>query len=83
MVSFTSSFLFVIFGGFKTWLSRKKESSLSAPPKVSSGISISFITFMVILGIIMPLFGLSLIVVAIIDGIIYFINKGNNVSIAK
>ncbi|MFC3882404.1 PepSY-associated TM helix domain-containing protein [Bacillus songklensis] len=72
------SFLFVIFWGFKTWLSRKKESSLSAPPKISSGISISFIVFMVILGVIMPLFGLSLILVAIIEGIIYFINKGNN-----
>ncbi|MGG4443720.1 PepSY-associated TM helix domain-containing protein [Brevibacillus fortis] len=70
-------FLLVIFWGFKTWLSRKKEGSFSAPPKVSSGISSSFIVFMVILGVIMPLFGLSLIVVAIIEGIIYFIRKGN------
>jgi uncharacterized iron-regulated membrane protein len=78
------SFLFVIFWGFKTWLSRKKESSLSAPPKVSSDVSISFIVFMVILGVLMPLFGLSLLFVAIIEGILHLINKNNNnVTIAK
>ncbi|CAH0307646.1 hypothetical protein SRABI96_04849 [Peribacillus sp. Bi96] len=69
------SFLFVIFWGFKTWLSRKKEGKLSTPPKASSGLSIGFIIFMVILGLIMPLFGISLIVVAIVEGIIYLIKK--------
>ncbi|WP_028391092.1 PepSY-associated TM helix domain-containing protein [Bacillus cihuensis] len=72
------SFLFVIFWGFKTWLSRKKNNSLSAPPKISSGISISFIVCMVISGLIMPLFGISLILVILIESIIYFINKSNN-----
>jgi uncharacterized iron-regulated membrane protein len=69
------AFLFVILWGFKMWLSRKKDGKFSAPPKVSSGISISFILFMVILGLIMPLFGISLIVVTIIEGIIHLTNK--------
>ncbi|MGE7687436.1 PepSY-associated TM helix domain-containing protein [Peribacillus simplex] len=69
------SFLFVIFWGIKTWLSRKKEGKFSAPSKASSGLSIGFIIFMVVLGLVMPLFGISLIVVVIIEGIIYLINK--------
>ncbi|EKN71388.1 sulfite reductase [NADPH], flavoprotein, alpha subunit [Neobacillus bataviensis LMG 21833] len=69
------AFLFVIFWGFKTWLSRKRESSFSVPPKTSSRISIGFIAFMVILGLAMPLFGLSLILVAILEGSFYFINR--------
>lgn len=69
------AFLLVIFWGFKTWLSRKKEGKFSAPPKIPSRLSIGFIIFMVILGIIMPLFGISLIVVAIIEGIKYSIEK--------
>ncbi|MBY0123770.1 PepSY domain-containing protein [Bacillus sp. S/N-304-OC-R1] len=76
------SFLLVIFWGFKTWLSRKKESSLSAPPKVSSKITLSFIVFVVILGVVMPLFGISLLVVLIIEGMIFYINKRNSGEIA-
>lgn len=77
------AFLFVMFWGFKTWLSRKKENSLSAPPKISNGISISFIVIMVLLGIIMPLFGLSLIVVLIIEGLLYLIRTRGNMTISK
>lgn len=72
------SFLLVIFWGFKTWLSRKKEGEFSAPPKLSSKLSLSFIAFMVILGILMPLFGISVIVVAIIEGIRCIIDKRRN-----
>ncbi|SFK84839.1 PepSY-associated TM helix domain-containing protein [Brevibacillus centrosporus] len=71
------SFLLVIFWGFKSWLSRKKEGSFSAPPKASSSVSISFLVLMVGLGVIMPLFGLSLILVVILEGMMPFMNKGN------
>lgn len=71
------SFLLVIFWGFKSWLSRKKEGSFSAPPKASSSLSISFLVLMVGLGVIMPLFGLSLILVVILEGMMPFMNKGN------
>jgi uncharacterized iron-regulated membrane protein len=69
------SFLLVIFWGIKTWLSRKKKSEISAPIKPSSGITVSFILFMVILGIIMPLFGISLIVVVVLEGILSLIKN--------
>jgi uncharacterized iron-regulated membrane protein len=69
------SFLSVIFWGIKTWLSRKKEGAFSAPPKISSKLSIGFIIFMIALGLIMPLFGLSLIVVVLIEGIVYLMKK--------
>ena len=73
------AFLLVTFLGFNTWLTRKKEGEFSAPPRLSSKLSVSFIAFMVILGILMPLFGVSLIVVAILEGIRYFIKKRTNV----
>lgn len=69
------AFLFVIFWGFKTWLSRKRKGKFSAPPQVSTRFSISFIIFIIILGLIMPLFGISLIAVALIEVIIYLVNK--------
>ncbi|WP_025785941.1 PepSY domain-containing protein [Sporosarcina sp. D27] len=68
------AFLFLIFYGFKMWLSRKRKGNLSSPPKTTSGISIGFIVLMVILGIIMPLFGISLIVVLAIEGVLYLVN---------
>ncbi|MGE7977380.1 PepSY-associated TM helix domain-containing protein [Psychrobacillus sp. NPDC093200] len=77
------SFLFVIFWGIKTWLSRKKKDKLSAPPKASSGVSISFIIFMIVLGVIMPLFGISLILVIMIEGIIHFLNKRKNINLVN
>ncbi|PAQ15726.1 sulfite reductase subunit alpha [Bacillaceae bacterium SAOS 7] len=69
------AFLFVVFWGFKTWLSRKKSGEFSAPPKVSNSVSIGFIALMIVLGIIMPLFGISLVVVVLIEKIISLINK--------
>jgi len=68
------AFLFVIFWGFKSWLIRKKKNLLSAPPKLSS-VSIGFLIFMIIMGIIMPLFGISLIVIFIIELIMVMFNK--------
>lgn len=69
------AFIFVIFWGIKTWLSRKKKGEFSAPVNTSKGISIGFGIIMIILGVIMPLFGLSLIVVALIESCIWFFNK--------
>ncbi|WP_370459202.1 hypothetical protein [Virgibacillus salexigens] len=61
--------------GVKTWLSRKKNGRISAPPKVSTGVSISFIMFFILLGVIMPLFGVSLIFILIVEAIICLINR--------
>lgn len=73
------AFLLVIFRGFQTWLARKKKGALSPPPR-SSKVSTYFLVFMVLLGVIMPLFGLSLIVAALIEVFIYFYNKGKHSS---
>lgn len=61
------AFLGVIFWGFYTWLLRKKKGLLSAPPQLSQKISIPFIVIIIILGVIMPLFGISLILVALLE----------------
>ncbi|MGE7839908.1 PepSY-associated TM helix domain-containing protein [Lysinibacillus sp. NPDC093712] len=61
------AFLGVIFWGFRTWLLRKKKGLLSAPPQLSQKISIPLIIVIIILGIIMPLFGISLIIVALLE----------------
>ncbi|MFH5185391.1 PepSY-associated TM helix domain-containing protein [Paenibacillus sp. TAB 01] len=76
-------FLLVIFWGFRTWLIRKRKNFLSAPPNLSSKLSIGFIIFMAILGCIMPLFGISLILVVLIEIISSFKNKIQNVDAVK
>ncbi|WP_152393040.1 PepSY-associated TM helix domain-containing protein [Paenibacillus guangzhouensis] len=77
------AFLLVIFWGFKTWLTRKKKNSLSAPPNMSSKISIGFIIFIVILGCIMPLFGMSLILAVMIEAILSIRRKYLDATMAK
>lgn len=77
------SFLLVIFWGFKTWLARKKKHSLSAPPSLSGRLSVGFIIFIVLLGCIMPLFGISLILVVMIEIILSFTSKIQNVTTTK
>ncbi|WP_397540103.1 PepSY-associated TM helix domain-containing protein [Rummeliibacillus pycnus] len=69
------AFIFVIFLGIKTWFSRKKKGQFSAPPNTSKGISVGFGIIMVVLGIIMPLFGISLFVVALIEICIWLFRK--------
>ncbi len=69
------AFLGVIFWGFRTWLLRKKNGLLSAPPQISQKISIPFIVLMIVLGLIMPLFGLSLIAVVLIEWIVRIVSN--------
>ena len=70
------AFLAVIFWGFKTWLDRKVKHQISAPPKTPVGKSFAgFIVLLITLGIIMPLFGLSLVVIALIELTIYVLKK--------
>lgn len=69
------AFLVVIIWGVSTWLLRKKQGMLSAPPKISQKVSIPFIIFMIILGILMPLFGLSLMAVVLVEILINLVSK--------
>ncbi|ARJ37532.1 sulfite reductase subunit alpha [Sporosarcina ureae] len=72
------AFLFLIFYGFRMWLLRKRKGNMSAPPKTTSKISIGFIVLMVFLGVIMPLFGISLLVVLAIEGILYLVRRAKD-----
>lgn len=69
------AFLVVIVWGFRTWLLRKKQGILSAPPKISQKVSIPFIIFMILLGLLMPLFGFSLIAVLLVEFVINLVSK--------
>ncbi|WP_144511888.1 PepSY domain-containing protein [Bacillus sp. FJAT-22090] len=78
------AFLTIIIWGYKMWLDRKVKGQLSAPPKIPMGKSfVGFIILLVILGIIMPLFGLSLIVIALIELIINLLQKNKTSNINK
>ncbi len=68
------AFLYLIYLGFKTWLLRRQKGMISAPP-MPKEISIPFCIFMILLGIIMPLFGISLILVVIIELFILITKK--------
>ncbi|MCT6925436.1 PepSY domain-containing protein [Metasolibacillus sp.] len=68
------AFLYLIYLGFKTWLLRRQKGMISAPP-IAKEISIPFYIFVVVLGIIMPLFGISLILVVFIELVLYFTKR--------
>ena len=61
------------------WLARKPKGKLAAPPKQRDKNSIFvFFIMMVILGAVMPLFGLSVLVIFAIELLIYVFSKYNH-----
>ncbi|WP_328004295.1 PepSY domain-containing protein [Lysinibacillus capsici] len=73
------AFLYLIYLGFKSWLLRRQKGMISAP-SMPKEISIPFCIFMILLGVIMPLFGISLIVVVLIE-LIFGFTKRNKTAI--
>ncbi|MFH4233965.1 hypothetical protein WAJ75_23450, partial [Acinetobacter baumannii] len=70
------SLLLLIYYGIKMWLARKPKGKLAAPPKQRDKKSIFvFFIMMVILGAVMPLFGLSVLVILAIELLIYVFSK--------
>ncbi|UMT76949.1 PepSY domain-containing protein [Staphylococcus roterodami] len=57
--------------GVVSWIKRTKNASVKLPHRVKKPASLSLVIFLVILGLLMPLFGLSLILVFIIELILY------------
>ncbi|MBO1197849.1 PepSY domain-containing protein [Staphylococcus simiae] len=57
--------------GFTSWIKRVKGSSVKVPRRVKKPMSISVVVFLIILGVLMPLFGMSLIVIFIIEALLY------------
>ncbi|WP_040287155.1 PepSY-associated TM helix domain-containing protein [Sporosarcina koreensis] len=69
------AFLYLIFKGFQMWLVRKKTGSLSAPPRAGRPVTAGFIILMVVLGVLMPLYGISLVIVLLIEGILHLARR--------
>lgn len=57
--------------GFVSWIKRTKNTAVKVPHRVKKPASISLIICLIVLGLLMPLFGLSLILVFIIELILY------------
>ncbi|WP_410984044.1 PepSY-associated TM helix domain-containing protein [Bacillus cereus] len=72
----TLSLLLLIYFGVKMWLARKPKGKLGAPPKQKDKKSIlAFILIMIFLGIAMPLFGLSVLIIFIVEFLLYLYSK--------
>lgn len=71
------AFLAGIVFGFVSWLKRlnRMKTPDPLPKRIKKPMSISLIIVLIILGILMPLFGFSLIIVFIIEGLLYFKDK--------
>ncbi|WP_323707229.1 PepSY domain-containing protein [Mammaliicoccus vitulinus] len=69
------TFIGGIVFGFLSWMRRKNAGSFGAPPQMKGRVPIGLIAFLIMLGIIMPLFGASLIIVAIVEYFIWRKNK--------
>ena len=72
----TLSLLFLIYFGVKMWLARKPQGKVGAPSKQKDKKSIfAFILIMILLGIVMPLFGLSVLIIFVIEFLLYLFSK--------
>ncbi|GGI40535.1 PepSY-associated TM helix domain-containing protein [Mammaliicoccus stepanovicii] len=69
------AFIGGIIYGFMSWMKRRKEGTFSAPKRINGHLSMSLLICLIVLGVLMPLFGASLIIVAIIEAILYRKNK--------
>ncbi|MBU0439029.1 PepSY-associated TM helix domain-containing protein [Staphylococcus succinus] len=61
--------------GLTSWIKRMGNRKVKLPVRVQKPMSISLIIVLVILGLLMPLFGLSILVVFIIEALLYFRDK--------
>ncbi|RIP34764.1 PepSY domain-containing protein [Staphylococcus gallinarum] len=64
--------------GFTSWIKRLKGKAVKVPHRVKKPMSVPVIVLLIILGILMPLFGLSLIAVFIIELLLYIKDKKKN-----
>ncbi|MNJ67188.1 hypothetical protein D3C77_633400 [compost metagenome] len=69
------TFLAAIVIGFVSWMRRIRPGDFNLPKRINKPWSIGAILTIFILGILMPLFGLSILVIFIIEIIIYYSTK--------
>lgn len=63
--------------GLTSWIKKMKDSNVKVPPRVKKPMSIPLAIVLIVLGILMPLFGFSLIVVFIIEALLYYKDRRN------
>ncbi|OMG47744.1 hypothetical protein BK140_20000 [Paenibacillus macerans] len=64
------AFLAAIAMGFFSWMKKIKPGDLNRPKRINKPWSIGVILTLLILGILMPLFGLSILIIFIIESIV-------------
>lgn len=69
------AFLAAIIMGFISWMKRTKPGDFKRPRRINKPWSIGAILTLLILGILMPLFGLSVVVIFVIETLIYFFTR--------
>lgn len=63
--------------GLTSWIKKMRDSNVKVPPRVKKPMSIPLAIVLIVLGILMPLFGFSLIVVFIIEVLLYYKDRRN------
>ncbi len=63
--------------GLTSWIKKMRDSNVKVPPRVKKTMSIPLAIVLIVLGILMPLFGFSLIVVFIIEALLYYKDRRN------
>lgn len=63
--------------GLTSWIKKMRDSNVKVPPRVKKPMSIPLVIVLIVLGILMPLFGFSLIVVFIIEALLYYKDRRN------
>ncbi|MBH9968065.1 PepSY-associated TM helix domain-containing protein [[Bacillus] enclensis] len=69
------AFLSAITMGFMSWMKRMKSGEAKGPKRINKPWSIGVVVTLAVLGILMPLFGLSVLVIFIVETVIYFRKK--------
>ncbi|MEK4436261.1 PepSY-associated TM helix domain-containing protein [Paenibacillus sp. FSL K6-2862] len=66
------AFLAAITMGFLSWMKRIKPGDFNRPKRINKKWSLGAVLTLLIMGILMPLFGLSVLIIFIIETVIYF-----------
>ncbi|MCG3402027.1 PepSY domain-containing protein [Staphylococcus massiliensis] len=72
-------FLGGIFFGFYSWIKRVVKGNQQMPKRTKKPMSKAVIVLMVVLGLLMPLFGASLIIILMIEGLLKLKNRKHSV----
>ncbi|MGG3281128.1 PepSY-associated TM helix domain-containing protein [Paenibacillus solani] len=76
------TFLAAIVMGFVSWMKKIKPGNMNWPKRTNKPWSVGVIVTLLVLGILMPLFGLSILIIFIIESIIYNSTKNKDVRAA-